>query len=511
MLRNLLRSATAITVGQMIIIFGNLAVVPLFLAHWSSAVYGEWMALSAAVAYLTSLDMGMNAATGNSLVVAYAHGDQSRYQSVQSSAMVFYMVLAAAVSALTGAACLFFPLSRWLGVTHIQQHIAALIVWIMALRLMWQMPAAQIWNIFRTMGDQATTQWVWNVQFLGGILATCCAVALGGSPSTVALWAMVPFLAVTLAAWGWLRRRYPQLLPTLRTANRIEIRNLLCPSLFFGLITVGSAVALNGPVVAVSSVAGGAAVTLLVTTRTLATVVRQAQSILTTAIWPHLTRMHAAGARSALRTTHRVLIAVSMVASIALASTIWFEGPEIIAVWTRGRLSCDIRLLRVFLVAAVFQALWVASSMVLIATNRHRALAKSYLFSALIATAVTALLVKRLGPVAAAVGLILGEAVSCYHFVLKDSCAAVGEVYSAFATRMWASLILVSSMTSVAALIAHRLAWGPAPIRWMETGIVALVTSSTGVWTFFLGSTRQTILARIGPRIMPQVDAESTC
>jgi len=183
--------------------------------------------------------------------------------------------------------------------------------------------------------------------------------------------------------------------------------------------------------------------------------------------------------------------------SVALASAIWLEGPEVIAMWTRGRLNCDVRLLQILLIAAVPQALWFASSMIPIATNRHRSLAKAYIWSAVLNTIVTAVLVPYLGPVAAAIGVLAGDATACYHFVIKDSCTLVGEAYPVFAARMWGSLLVVSVLTSNAAWIAHRFSLGPAPLRWAETGIAALLISSIAVWVLFLGPTRRTILAKI--------------
>jgi len=54
------QSLTAIVSGKILLTLGSLLLVPLYLTHWSPTVYGEWLALSAAVAYLSALDLGMN-------------------------------------------------------------------------------------------------------------------------------------------------------------------------------------------------------------------------------------------------------------------------------------------------------------------------------------------------------------------------------------------------------------------------------------------------------------------
>jgi len=75
LLKRLLRSIFALLTGQFLNVIGNLLLVPLFLSRWSSGVYGDWMALSAVVAYFGVTDLGVNSAAGNTMMAAYARGD----------------------------------------------------------------------------------------------------------------------------------------------------------------------------------------------------------------------------------------------------------------------------------------------------------------------------------------------------------------------------------------------------------------------------------------------------
>src|ERR1019366_5663352 len=109
MLRRLLKSISAIFAGQFLNISSDLAMVPLFLSHWSTAVYGEWMALSAVVAYFGVADLGMNAAAGNVMTAAYACGDLKRYRYLQGSAMAFYVGMAFSLTLLFGILTFLLP------------------------------------------------------------------------------------------------------------------------------------------------------------------------------------------------------------------------------------------------------------------------------------------------------------------------------------------------------------------------------------------------------------------
>src|SRR5438046_2116585 len=85
------RSLLAIVSGKLVVTAGTLLLLPLYLAHWSSTRYGEWLTLSAAVAYLSLLDFGMNMGAVNRLTQAYARRDSDDYRSVQRAAMAFYL------------------------------------------------------------------------------------------------------------------------------------------------------------------------------------------------------------------------------------------------------------------------------------------------------------------------------------------------------------------------------------------------------------------------------------
>jgi O-antigen/teichoic acid export membrane protein len=242
------------------------------------------------------------------------------------------------------------------------------------------------------------------------------------------------------------------------------------------------ALSVQGPVVLVSALLGGAAVALLVTTRTLSFLVRQFFGMITAVLWPELTRLDAAGAEVAFRLAHRLLIVVSVVVSCAFAGALWWEGPEVLQVWTRGKIAPDGPLLRMFLISLVLQCPWVASAAFTTATNRHKKLSYSWFASAVIAMIGCALLLGRIGVLAVPISAIAGEAIACYHFVIQDTCQVIGENYRQLALRLWPSLFLVFTASLAAGWIGHACAIGPAPIRWFQVGVLSTVAASLVAW-----------------------------
>ena len=112
------------------------------------------------------------------------------------------------------------------------------------------MPAGQLWNIYRTTGNLGATQWLWNLQSFGVLAVTATVLMLQGDVLRLAAWSAAPLILVTSGALISLKRSHPELLPKLSEVSLAGLRELLKPSLLFGLIMLSMALTLQGPVFA---------------------------------------------------------------------------------------------------------------------------------------------------------------------------------------------------------------------------------------------------------------------
>jgi O-antigen/teichoic acid export membrane protein len=502
LLKRILKGFGAVLSGQVLSTFGNLLLVPLFLSHWSTTVYGEWMALSAVIAYLNAADLGMNAAAGNKLLAAYSSRDWAAYRGIQGAAIAFYIALAAATTFICGVVCAVLPVASWLGIRSIPAVTAGVVAWVLATRTIWQMPVSQVASTYRTTGDLSITQWISNGQAIALILLTAVCVTFGGGVFSVAVSSIVTTaLGGLVACWSvycWRRN----LIPSFSDIRVNELITLIQPSLLFGLMILAIALSVQGPVVLVSAFLGGTAVALLVTTRTLAFLVRQFFGMITAVLWPELTQLNAAGEEVTFRLVHRLLVALSVAVSCAFAGALWWDGPEVLRIWTRGRIASDNALLRLFLVSMVLQGPWVASAAFTTAINRHKKLSYHWFASAIIALICCSLLLWKIGVLAVPISGIIGEAIACYHFVIQDTCRAIGENYRKFALRIWPCVLLVFTASLIAGRIGHAAAVGPAPFRWIEVGLLSTIAAGIFAWySGILAADRFILLTRLRRRL----------
>jgi O-antigen/teichoic acid export membrane protein len=283
-----------------------------------------------------------------------------------------------------------------------------------------------------------------------------------------------------------LRRLLPMLFPGLSGARFSALKDLTHPSLLFALLLIGNLIAFQGSTLIVSGVMGGLAVAVLSISRAMIDLIRQVFYSVTLALCPDFARMEALGKFDDLRKIHRVMVAATATITLALAASVWYEGPQIITVWTRGRIEPDVILLRLFLILLAFQTPWAASSTIGTATNRHSAQAIGYFFAAVIGVGVIALLVHTMGSWAVPVGLIAGEAVCCYHFVIQATCHTLGESYSAFALRFWLGFSAVTVAVLSTGWIVHAFMPGPTLVRWMTMGLLTLCAAVACGWIVWL-------------------------
>jgi O-antigen/teichoic acid export membrane protein len=157
-------------------------------------------------------------------------------------------------------------------------------------------------------------------------------------------------------------------------------------------------------------------------------------------------------------------------------------------------------LLRLFLVLMAFQTPWAASSTLATASNRHQVQAIAYFFSSVVGIGLAAMLIHRLGTWAVPVGLILGEALGCYHFVIQATCRIIGEPYGAFALRFWLGFAGVATAVLATGWMIHHLMPGPMLVRWAAMGIGTLAVAATGAWVGWLTPQDRTILL---PKLRP--------
>jgi len=437
-IRRVTLGSMAVLMGQGINILGQILVVPLILWAWGTQLYGEWLALYAVVAYLSLLDFGMQAYVVNRLNQCYSIGRLNDYFCILHSALILYSSVAIVASSLTAAAVSFSPIEQWLNFKLMDHEITAVVAILLASQIIFAIPQGLIIGLYRTLGEFPRGATIRNLQqgFMLGFVAL--ALLFGGNVIHVAAIQLIPSLGTVAFVLHDLKTRHPELKIGFSQSDWKMAITFLGPSLLFFLIQISNALILQGSIIVVSVFAGSPYVAVFAIHRTLTNLIRQIVGSLNNALWPELTTLEATDNYSLLRVVHRSFVKISF--GICVIAGIWlhYVGEDIVSLWTLGRITFDQKLLDAFVLYLIFQAPWLASGLFPASFNRHRNLAICYILSAVLGLGFALGLIRHLGIVGVAFGLLIADVLVCGWFVPLDTCRILDDNIKKF----WLNVVI---------------------------------------------------------------------
>lgn len=472
--------AVSLISGQGIILLGHIVLVPQFLRAWGAEGYGTWIALSAFVAYLGTLDFGLNVYAANRMSQAWAVGDYDKFRQIQTTSLVFYSVVGTIIIAAAGTVAS-LPYSPNI-LSSISRSVF-LTTGILATQVVVSIPAGLIVNTYRTLGRPSVSSWVGNWLRLAVVISTAITLSLEGTMEQVAGTQLILNLLVPAAILVHLRLTLPQAFPRISNFRISVLKESISPSFHFGLITIGTAAVVQSSTLLVASTFGAVALAQFQVTRTLANVLRQAFGVLNGTLWPELTVWDAQAERHKFRAASRLHILTSATCAVIGAVVLHTIGAQIITVWTEGRIIANQPLLDTAILYVALQAPWMAASVTLAATNNHDEFARRSVFSGLLGLIVGYVLSMQFGPAGVFMGFALSEGLLYQHWTLKSACQMADDRYKEFAIKLWVGVPVVALGAWVGANVAPTLLQSNGVLSW---GVIAVGATVCGILTSYV-------------------------
>jgi len=210
------------------------------------------------------------------------------------------------------------------------------------------------------------------------------------------------------------------------------VRYCLRKGLAFCLFPLGNAFFLQGSLLAVNAALGDQSVVVFGTARTLTRSVRQVINIINQSTWPEFSHLFGAQDWERTRRLHRLSVQISLFASVAMIMGLVGVGPWMYGWWTANHLTIDRTLLVLFLLPALTNSLWFTSSVVLIASNRHEALAWRYILGSIITVPACYYLSRIFGISGAAISLVPIDILLIFYVVKASIFLSQDTWYSFF-------------------------------------------------------------------------------
>jgi O-antigen/teichoic acid export membrane protein len=503
-LQRILRMLASFLTGQGVSIVSQLLVPPFFLLRYADGVgvYGEWVALSAAATYLSTLNYGIQTYANNQMTINYNRGEVEVAKTLQASALRL-LLLVVGVFGVAGASVFLMPVGRWLNLHHASSQAASLTLYLLILQVLLNMLFALFANSYMMIGRMHRgANWLIFQRLAATLAIAACAWFRASFPvlALVQLVSVVVFSALVVID---VQRTAPILVPSLRYGQWRDVGPVLRPSAHFGLLSLSSFLTWQGPVLLIQTFLGSSSVTVFSLARTVFSMGRQALAILSFSIgqeitlligqrnWPQLKRLYDLSERLVL-----LLVPIFSVGVLLLS-------PFLFAVWLHRRNLYDPSLCFIMAVVSAVMGIKEHKYQFQSSSNQHERLSRFTLGAYAVMLLVAALLMKRYG--------IFGFMFSWLAAEIAQTIYILRLNVQLFPPDMTISMAPVVRLVAVL-VIAFGLAVWPvfASVQWPLPAVVAaaavlmLVISTGSYFAFGLDEVRLLLLSKIRQRLSPR-------
>lgn len=399
--------------------------VPVFLAHWGSERYADWLAINALAGLLVLLELGINAHLGARMMVEAGRDDTGGVGRMLSVGLGLYagvLVPGAGLVVLGWLA----GLDAMLGLTAPDAGTATLVLAMATLLLV---PRPVLGSVLSAFGRFPLAVWLGGAQQLLGLAAQIAVVAAGGG----LLAAATAFLAVTILV-GWLlplaviRRSHPAISFRPRWPEREEVGRILFRSGLHSVTIATTPLLQHLPVLFLQRLMpDGLAVVLFTTMRTYAGALRQivSQVVLSSAM--EMTRQHHRGEEAVLKRLFSLTGRIAGGAAGMLAGLLLVAGEPVFRVWTHGAIAFDPLLASVFLATCLLVVPGLLSSALLRLTDHADALVLASLLQAVLSIVLCLILIPwtgalGTGALGAGIAVAIAELTAVGGLALRRTC-----------------------------------------------------------------------------------------
>lgn len=273
--------------SQVVSLLTQLLLPPIFLHSYGIAIYGEWLALSAAIGYLSTVNYGIQTYANMQMTIHYNRGELEECLHLQSGGLFILLMVFVSLSILL-CAVFFVPLDAWLNL-KLPLRQAQGILYLLSLQIIVGMVFGFFSGNYMVIG---ATHRGTNFSNLNQLLITFASAVLAFR-KTELIWIAAAQFGITVLMTCYLfvdfSRLAPALRPTLRHWRKTSLLSILKPSGHYALLYSSNILGYQLPVIAIQRILGPAAVVTFSVTRTIYSMSRRLPYLVTNSIGPEVT------------------------------------------------------------------------------------------------------------------------------------------------------------------------------------------------------------------------------
>lgn len=408
-------------IGRTIAIVVGLVLVPMVFGYLGDVGYGIWVTISAGIAWLGVIQLGIAPSLINQLAPLGRAGDARRRRELVSTAWALALAIGLAALApllfIVGVAPLevAFNITDGRVIDDARGALSVVLVGFVA-----SIPLALAAAVLRA--DQVGYVAIgWTVlgsllTVVGVILAVSADAGLTGVAAAFTLGTLVSAVAMSIDVFV---RRSPDLRPQVANVNWSLAKGLVGTGAGFSTLMIASLVIAYTDPIVITQVLGPASVPRYAIAFSLLAAFISLEMVLLDAAWPAFSESAARGDTRWLVQTHRRITAVLVVAAIVFGVSLAALGQQIIRAWAGEGAVPPQSLILVLAALAVVQAIQLPHGRLLTALGRVKLNAGLGLVNAGINLPLSIALASKMGITGVAIGTLVGYTVVGAWLVFK--------------------------------------------------------------------------------------------
>lgn len=421
----------------------RLVQVPLLLSFLGTEDYGRWLVLSSLPSWLTLANLGFGSVASNEMTMAVASGEISRARSLFSTAFGLILAIGLGGFLLSLSLVPIVPWEKILKVSDIRHsELSYAVIWLVMAVLV-SFSAELYGGRFRAAKRAHVGMMLSG--FKPWISLLLLFVALNYSTRFDVIAAATFFSVILhLVVLSFLSRRaLPEVRFSFGEIERKWFKDLFRKGVAFQAFPLGNALLFQGNLLVVQAILGPAAVAVFGTARTLIRSVNQVIGLINNAIWPELSYLFGKGDMHQVARLHRLGVGLSIGVATAGVLALGLAGPDLYNFWVGKAIILPRHLLLFFLLPIPFNALWITSSVVHSACNRHEGLAKRFLLATLLSLVFCIVLSYYQGIEGAALSTLVADVV-LIPYVFARSLKLTNDSWKSFIPGMAGEMLSLS-------------------------------------------------------------------
>ncbi len=368
----LIKGFLAQAYGRLVMMGGQVLMVPVFITRWGAAGYGEWVALSALALYINYANVGVPGAVKADMALAYGEGGHDRMRRSFQTCLTLMVVLGGLAATAFIAAIHFLPFRYILKPQYMTLGEAATVATVFAVQIGLTLVIGVLEASLSSVGRYGLSDFISsNRQVVEFTLMLLAVGILGWRPgsacliylATTGIHLIVLAIAVLRAApWVW-RGPWTFQGSVLRRLSHPMLGVLASSFGYYGMIV-------QAPRIMLGAVLGPTAVATFAVTAMLMRIVRMPIDVVAHSPTVELSLAHGEGDGERARVLLGNAMRVSFWIAIVLIPVVLVVGPTIVHLWTRGKVEAPLGLLLLCSISTAVFSLGLPSQEALMSRGR---------------------------------------------------------------------------------------------------------------------------------------------